>query len=86
MNKHPHPNDAPPVTFNAKDVGVSGRFPRVSTVTAEDVRTANRPSTKMLLAISATGKHLYQGTVSGVEKANRRRRNKAARSARRARR
>ena len=69
--------------ITAADVGVSGHFPRVTTVTPEDVRNANRPSTQMLLAISATGKHLYQGTVSGAVKERRRRRNKAARAARR---
>jgi hypothetical protein len=44
---------------------------------------ANRPTTQMLLAISATGKHLYQGTVPAHVKARRRAANKVARRARR---
>jgi len=63
---------------------VKNSVPRVQTIEAEEIAHANRPSTQMLLAISATGKHLYQGTVSGAERADRRRRNKAARKARRA--
>lgn len=53
-------------------------------VTPADVREAKRASTKMLLAISATGKHLYQGTVPAHVKARRRAANKVARKARRA--
>jgi hypothetical protein len=59
---------------------------RVETRTDEQLAVAegNRPTTQMLLAISATGKHLYQGTVPAHVKARRRRQNKAARLARRA--
>lgn len=42
-----------------------------------------RNLTGMLLAISATGKHLYEGTVDPAVKADRRTKNKAARTARR---
>lgn len=40
--------------------------------------------TGMLVALADTGKHVYQGTVSGAEKARRRAKNKSARAARRA--
>lgn len=40
-------------------------------------------STKMLLALGATGRHMYEGTVPRAEIDRRRRRNKAARHARR---
>lgn len=60
------------------------QFPKVSIASPEDVAKANSPATKMLLAISATGKHLYEGTVSAAEKSRRRAKNKAARRARRA--
>ena len=59
-------------------------FPGVTTVTPEEIAHANRPSTKMLLALAATGKHVYEGTVPHAVKVARRRRNKAARRARRA--
>lgn len=60
-----------------------GFFPRVTTVTPDEIAEANRPSTQMLLALAALGKPLYGGTVDRVTKAARRRRNKAARAARR---
>ena len=53
-------------------------------VTPEDISKANSPSTKMALALAATGKHVYEGTVSGAVRATRRAKNKAARRARRA--
>ena len=43
-----------------------------------------RNATGMLVALANTRKHVYQGTVSGAVKAERRRKNKAARIARRA--
>lgn len=43
-----------------------------------------RNATGMLVALANTGKHVYQGTVPGAVKADRRRKNKAARAARRA--
>lgn len=43
-----------------------------------------RNATGMLVALAETGKHVYQGTVPHAIKAERRRRNKAARKARRA--
>lgn len=55
-------------------------------VTALDISEAESDSTRMLLALAATGKHNYAGTVPPAVKATRRRRNRAARIARRARR
>jgi len=52
-------------------------------VTPLDVSKAESPSTKMLLALAATGKHIYEGTVSPAVKDVRRRANKASRAARR---
>jgi len=52
-------------------------------VTPEDVDRVTQP-TRMLLAIAATGKHLYEGTVPAAVKARRRAANKTARKARRA--
>jgi len=46
--------------------------------------TYQRNSTGLLVAMGALGKHVYGGTVPGAVKADRRRRNKAARAARRA--
>lgn len=46
--------------------------------------THQRNATGMLVALADTGKHLYQGTVPAAVKASRRRKNKAARAARRA--
>lgn len=43
-----------------------------------------RNATGMLVALANTGKHVYLGTVPGAVKAERRRKNKAARIARRA--
>lgn len=42
-----------------------------------------RNATGMLVALANTGRHVYLGTVSGAEKADRRAKNKAARAARR---
>lgn len=42
------------------------------------------PNLWMLVALNATGKHIYEGTVSAAEKAKRRARNKIARRSRRA--
>lgn len=63
---------------------VLGNLQRIQTIDADEIAHANRPSTQMLLAISAMGKHLYQGTVSGAEKDRRRARDKRARRARKA--
>ena len=63
----------------------AGGFPsRVEVVTASDIRQAQSPSTKMLLAISATGRSFYEGTVSQAVIQRRRAKNRAARQARRA--
>lgn len=43
-----------------------------------------RNATGMLVALADTGKHVYMGTVPGAVKADRRRKSKAARVARRA--
>lgn len=63
---------------------VGGFASRVEVVTADDVRQATSPSTKMALALAATGRPVYEGTVPGSVVARRRARNKAARKARRA--
>lgn len=60
------------------------QFPRVSTIAPDDIAKATSPSTKMALALAATGKHVYEGTVPAAVKTERRRKNKAARRARRA--
>lgn len=53
------------------------------TVGAEDIAKASSPSTKMLLALRAKGKHMYEGTVPAAVKARRRAQGKRARHARR---
>lgn len=58
------------------------QFPRITTASPEDIAKATSPSTKMALALAATGKRVYEGTVPGHVKARRRARNKAARRAR----
>lgn len=42
-----------------------------------------RQKTGFLIALRNTGKHVYPGTVDGVEKAKRRAKNKVARKSRR---
>lgn len=60
------------------------QFPRVRVAqTAEDDAKINSPQTQMALALAATGKE-YAGRVPKHVVAERRRRNKAARKARRA--
>lgn len=56
----------------------------VTIATPEDIAKADSPSTKMALALAATGKHTYEGTVAPATIARRRAKNKAARKARRA--
>lgn len=58
--------------------------PGVTTVTPDDIAKASSPSTQMLLAMGATGRKVYEGTVPAAVKAQRRAKNKAARKARRA--
>jgi hypothetical protein len=53
-------------------------------VGAEDIQKADSPSTKMALALAATGKRVYEGTAAPHVIARRRAKNKAARKARRA--
>ena len=53
-------------------------------VGADDIAKADSPSTKMALALAATGKRTYEGTVPAAVVARRRAKNKAARKARRA--
>lgn len=53
-------------------------------VGAEDIAKAESPSTKMALALAATGRKVYEGTVPAAVVARRRAKNKAARLARRA--
>lgn len=50
-------------------------------VAEEDLRL--KDSTKMLLALSRTHRHFYEGTVPAAVKARRRAKNRAARRARR---
>jgi hypothetical protein len=52
-------------------------------VGAEDIAKAESPSTKMALALAATGRKVYEGTVPDSVIARRRAKNKAARAARR---
>lgn len=54
------------------------------TVGADDIAKSSSPSTKMALALAATGKKVYEGTVPKAVIARRRAKNKAARVARRA--
>lgn len=56
--------------------------PGVTTVAPDDIAKATSPSTKMLLALAATGRRVYEGTVPGAVKAKRREQNRAARRAR----
>lgn len=53
-------------------------------VGAEDIAKAESPSTKMALALAATGRKVYEGTVPRAVIAARRAKNKAARRARKA--
>lgn len=53
-------------------------------VGAEDLARASSSSTKMALALAATGKQVYEGTVPAAVIARRRAANKRARIARRA--
>lgn len=50
----------------------------------DDFKGVHSTSTKMLLAMSATGKHVYGGTVAPGVKAQRRAANRRARAARKA--
>lgn len=50
----------------------------------DDFAKAKSPATKMLLALAATGKHVYEGTVPAAVIARRRAANKRARAARKA--
>ena len=50
----------------------------------DDIAKATSPSTKMALALAATGKRVYEGTVPKAVIVRRRAKNKAARAARRA--
>lgn len=58
--------------------------PGVTIVTPDDINRAKSPSTKMALALAATSKRTYEGTVPAATIAKRRAKNKAARRARRA--
>lgn len=58
--------------------------PGVTIVTPDDIAKATSPSTKMALALAATGRKVYEGTVDPAVVARRRAKNKAARKARRA--
>lgn len=57
--------------------------PHIDLVTPDDVRRAEGASTKMLVAMAATGRPVYPGTVPGAVRDRRRAANKAARAARR---
>lgn len=47
-----------------------------------DTPVFNHPGLKMLIALNASGKHIYGGTVSHEEVARRRKANKVARNQR----
>lgn len=53
-------------------------------VTPGDISGATSNSTRMLLAMAALGKHIYPGTVARAVVDRRRKKNRAARIARRA--
>lgn len=53
-------------------------------VGADDIAKATSPSTKMALALAATGRRVYEGTVPASVVARRRAKNRRARVARRA--
>lgn len=53
-------------------------------ISPDEIAKASSPSTKMALALAATGKQVYTGTVSAATKAKRRAKNKVARASRRA--
>ena len=56
--------------------------PNITVVTPDDVARAESPSTKMALALAATGRRVYEGPVPAATIAKRRAKNKAARKAR----
>jgi len=56
--------------------------PRVEIATEDDVAKITSPSTQMAVALGATGKHVYPGTVYGEEKRRRRAKGKVQRTAR----
>lgn len=63
---------------------VAGSVPGVRTISPDDIAKATSPSTQMALTLAATGHRVYEGTVDPAVVAIRRRKNKAARRARRA--
>lgn len=60
-----------------------GGFPSRVTIDPGDIAKASSPSTKMALALAATGRKVYEGTVPAAVIARRRAANKRARKARR---
>ena len=54
------------------------------TIGPDEIAKAESPSTKMALALAATGKRVYEGTVPAAVKARRRAANKRAKAARKA--
>ncbi|GAA4117560.1 hypothetical protein GCM10022215_18350 [Nocardioides fonticola] len=73
----------PPIDYAPIGRTASGVFPDVVTITPDEIAHAERASTKMLLALAATGRHTYAGTVGDVEVARRRAANRRQRAARR---
>lgn len=57
--------------------------PGVTTVTPDDIAKASSPSTQMLLAMGATGRKVYEGTVPAAVVAKRRAKNSGALKAKR---
>jgi hypothetical protein len=53
-------------------------------ISPDEIAKAESPSTKMALALAATGKRVYEGTVPAAVKARRRAANKRAKTARKA--
>lgn len=68
----------PPVTTFAPSRATDSS----ETITAEDVRKATSPSTKMALALARKAGHTYEGTVSKAEADRRHAKNRRARKAR----
>lgn len=56
----------------------------IRTISAEDIKLATSPSTKMALALARKSGHTYEGTVPHATVVRRRAANKRARAARRA--
>lgn len=70
------------VTETAKGGRAARRKTTMADLRKPDLNYLYRPSTQMLAAMAATGKHIYAGTVDPEEVKRRRRANRAARRTR----